>query len=77
MLGYLQKLFRSQTGNSGDSVLDHTAANGLGADHIPTTHAGSLPRPAHCSTDEDSRVRRPSAPAQNLAGHSSEIRQDA
>jgi 2-polyprenyl-6-methoxyphenol hydroxylase-like FAD-dependent oxidoreductase len=45
VLGYLQTLFRSETGNSGDSVLDHTAANGLGADHIPTTHAGSPPRP--------------------------------
>jgi hypothetical protein len=45
VLGYLQRLFRFETGNSGDSVLDHTAANGLGADHIPTTHAGSVPRP--------------------------------
>lgn len=45
VLGYLQKLCRSETGNGGDSVLDHTAANGLGADHIPTTHSGGLPRP--------------------------------
>ena len=45
VLGYLQELFRSETGNSGDSALHHTAANGPGADHIPATHAGSLPRP--------------------------------
>jgi 2-polyprenyl-6-methoxyphenol hydroxylase-like FAD-dependent oxidoreductase len=44
VLGYLQELFRSETGKSGDSVPDQQAANGLGADHI-LTHVGSLPRP--------------------------------
>jgi 2-polyprenyl-6-methoxyphenol hydroxylase-like FAD-dependent oxidoreductase len=44
VLGYLQ-LFRSQTGNSGDSVPYQRAANGLDADHILATRVGSLPRP--------------------------------
>jgi 2-polyprenyl-6-methoxyphenol hydroxylase-like FAD-dependent oxidoreductase len=41
VLGYLQELFRSEIGESGDSLQEQKAANGLDADHILTTRGAA------------------------------------